>query len=47
MQLFDTLMVIVFLKEFFENLNFEKNQQMTQKYTKYPSMQRHNLFNAG
>ena len=32
--------LIIFLKEFFENVNFEeKNQQMTQKHAKLPSIQ--------
>ena len=35
-KLFDTLMV--FLKEFFEKEDFEKNQKTTQKHTKLPSM---------
>ena len=34
---FDTL--IVFLKEFFEKVNFEKSQQRQQKHEKLPSMQ--------
>ena len=36
-KLFDIL--IVFLKEFFWKINFEKNQQMTKKHEKLPSMQ--------
>ena len=35
---FDIL--IVFQKEYFENVNFEKNQQRQQKLEKLPSMQR-------
>ena len=31
---------MVFLKEFFEKVDFEKNQQTTQKHGKLPSMQR-------
>ena len=30
---------MVFLKEFFEKVDFEKNQQTTKKYVKSPSMQ--------
>ena len=37
-KLFDTQMV--FLKEFFEKVDFEKNQRTTKKYVKLPSMQR-------
>ena len=36
-KLFDTLMV--YLKEFFQNVNFEKNQQTIKKHEKLPSMQ--------
>ena len=36
-KLFDALMV--FLKEFFQKVNFEKNQQTTKKHEKLPSMQ--------
>ena len=36
-KLFDILMV--FLKEFFQKVNFEKNQQTTKKREKLPSMQ--------
>ena len=36
--LFDTLMV--FMKEFFEKADFEKNQQTTKKHEKFPSMQK-------
>ena len=36
--LFDTQMV--FFKEFFEKVDFEKNQQMTKKFDKYPREQR-------
>ena len=39
-KLFDTLMV--FLKEFFEKVDFEKNQQTTKKHEKLPSRQRVN-----
>ena len=39
--MFDTL--IVFLEEFFEKTDFEKNQQTTQKHAKLPSMQRVNI----
>ena len=35
--MFDILMV--FLKEFFQKVNFEKNQQTTNKHEKLPSMQ--------
>ena len=35
--LFDILMV--FLKEFFQKVNFEKNQQTTKKHEKLPSRQ--------
>ena len=31
---------MVFLKEFFEKIDFEKNQQTTKKHEKLPSMQR-------
>ena len=31
---------MVFLKEFFVKIDFEKNQQMTIKHEKLPSMQR-------
>ena len=31
---------MVFLKEFFEKVDFEKIQQMTKKHEKVPSMQR-------
>ena len=34
----DTLMI--FLKEFFKNVDFEKNQQTTKKHAKLPSRQR-------
>ena len=37
-KLFDTLMVL--LKEFFEKVEFEKNQQTTKKHAKLPSRQR-------
>ena len=37
-KLFDILMVL--LKEFFEKVDFEKNQQTTKKSEKLPSMQR-------
>ena len=37
-KLFDTLMV--FLKEFFEKVDFEKNQQTTKKHEKLPRRQR-------
>ena len=37
-KLFDTL--LTFLKEFFEKVDFEKNQQTTKKHEKLPSMQR-------
>ena len=37
-KLFDHL--IVFLKEFFEKVNFEKSQQRQQKHEKLPSIQR-------
>ena len=37
-KLFDTLMV--FLKEFFEKVQIEKNQQTTKKHEKLPSRQR-------
>ena len=40
-KLFDTLMV--FLKEFFKIIDFEKNQQTTQKHEKLPSMQKGNM----
>ena len=30
---------MVFLKDFFENINFEKNQQTAKKHSKLPSMQ--------
>ena len=33
---------MVFLKEFFEKVDFEKNQQTTNKYEKFPSRQRVN-----
>ena len=33
---------MVFLKEFFEKVDFEKNQQTTKKHEKLPSMQRVN-----
>ena len=36
--MFDTLMV--FMKEFFENIDFEKNQQTTKKHEKFPRGQR-------
>ena len=36
-KLFDTL--LVFLKEFLEKVNFEKNQQTTKKHSKLPSRQ--------
>ena len=36
-KLFDILMV--FLKEFFQKVNYEKNQQTTKKHEKLPSMQ--------
>ena len=39
-KLFDTLMV--FLKEFFKEVDFEKNQQTTKKPEKLPSRQRVN-----
>ena len=32
--------MMVFLKEFFEKVDFEKNQQTTKKHEKLPSMQR-------
>ena len=35
--------LMVFLKEFFENIDFEKNQQMTKKHAKLPSRQKVNL----
>ena len=35
-KLFDTL--LVFLKEFFLNVDFEKNQQTTKKYARFPSI---------
>ena len=31
---------MVSMKEFFEKVDFEKNQQMKKKHTKLPSMQR-------
>ena len=34
---------MVLLKEFFENGDFEKNQQMTKKHEKLSSMQRVNI----
>ena len=34
--------MMVFLKEFFENVDFEKIQQTTKKHAKLPSMQRIN-----
>ena len=34
----DTL--VVFMKDFFEKVNFENNQQATTKHEKLPSMQR-------
>ena len=34
--------VLVFLKEFFEKVNFEKSQQTTKIHEKLPSMQRVN-----
>ena len=37
-KLFDTL--LVFLKEFFEKVDFEKNQQTTKKHAKLPRRQR-------
>ena len=30
---------LLFLKEFFENVNFEKNQQTTKKHAKFSRMQ--------
>ena len=36
-KLFDSL--VVFLKEFYEKVDFEKNQQTKQKYAKLPSRQ--------
>ena len=42
-KLFDIL--IVFLKEFFWKINFEKNQQTTKKHEKLPSMQWVKLLN--
>ena len=36
-KLFDIQMV--FLKEFFQKVNFEKNQQMSKKHEKLPSIQ--------
>ena len=38
MKLFDTLMV--FLKEFFKKVDFEKNLHTTKKHEKLPKMQR-------
>ena len=37
-KLFDIL--ILFLKEFFEKVNFERSQQMTKKHAKLPGVQR-------
>ena len=37
LELFDISMVL--LKEFFQKVNFEKNQQTTKKHEKLPSMQ--------
>ena len=37
--------LMVFLKEFFENIDFEKNQ-MTKKHAKLPSRQKVNLVHA-
>ena len=37
-KLFDTL--IVFLKDFYEKVHFEKSQQMTKNHEKLPKMQR-------
>ena len=34
---------MVFLKEFFENVDFEKYQQKTKKHAKLPNMQRVNM----
>ena len=39
-KLFDTL--TVYLKEFFQNINFEKNQQTTKKHVQFFGMQRVN-----
>ena len=36
-------LLMVFLKEFFENVNFENDQQTTIKYAKLPSMQGANI----
>ena len=38
--------LMVFLKEFFENIDFEKKQQMTKKHAKLPSRQKVNLVHA-
>ena len=37
-KLFDTLKV--FIKEFFEKVNFDESEQITKKIEKLPSMQR-------
>ena len=43
-KMFDTL--IVFLKEFFKNVDFEKNQQMTKKHENYPESKELTLLHA-
>ena len=35
-----TDILIVYLKEIFRKVDFEKNQQMTKKHVKFPRMQR-------
>ena len=42
-----TLSLIVFLIEFFENVDFEKTLQPTKKHEKLPSMQRVNHLKQG
>ena len=37
---------MVFLKEFFEKFDFEKNQQMTKKHKNLPRRQRVDKFNT-
>ena len=38
-QKFETI-IMVFLREFFEKVDFEKSKQAKRKHAKYPSMQR-------